>query len=354
MNATCGFKAVGIRGVITLLASILGAGAAGWDSPPPAVAEPKPARFFDTHVHFHDTGPGDLDKVDEWMKAHGVERCIVHPLAQSRPKNEAERKQMLENYAKYRGRIDRFCMLFPEGALSEEEAVKLLTREKADGAIGFGEHYGSGLKFDDPLNMRLYAACERVGLPVMFHMDQRQNLDDKGLPRLENVLKSYPRCTLIAHSDWWKHLDDGTCDRLLKDYPNLYADLSCTVGRSKIGRDKKFAREFVIRNADKLLFGSDSGWWSLKAGARPAPGNWTCRRRSRRRSCGRTPQNCSRRRRSRTRPRRGSERGTPNRMACYQPHPRGSSGGRDRRVNRAGRRAAGGRRVKSRRTMRCN
>lgn len=27
----------------------------------------------------------------------------------------------------------------------------------------------------------------------------------------------------------------------------------------------------MIRNADKLLFGSDSGWWSLKAGARPAP-----------------------------------------------------------------------------------
>ena len=24
--------------------------------------------------------------------------------------------------------------------------------------------------FDDPRNMRLYAACEKVGLPVMFHL----------------------------------------------------------------------------------------------------------------------------------------------------------------------------------------
>jgi predicted TIM-barrel fold metal-dependent hydrolase len=272
MNAMSSFTAVGIRGAIALFASILGAaGISGWDSPPAAATKPKPARFFDCHVHFHDTKPEDLDTVDKWMKVHGVDRCIIHPLAQSRPKNEAERKQMLENYNKYRGRIERFCMLFPDQPLSEEEAVKLLTREKADGAIGFGEHYGVGLKFDDPLNMRLYAACEKVGLPVMFHMDKGKNIDEKGLPRLENVLKSYPRCVLIAHSDWWKHLDDGTCDRLLKNYPNLYADLSCTVQRSKIGRDKKFAREFMIRNANKLIFGTDSGWWSLKTEARPAP-----------------------------------------------------------------------------------
>lgn len=272
MHAASGVTAVGIRVAVAMLAWILAAtGAAASDGPPPAPSDPKPARFFDCHVHFHDTNPGDLATVDKWMKARGVERCIVHPLAQSRPKSQAERKRMLENYRKYAGRIERFCMLFPEQPLSEEEAVKLLSQEKADGAIGFGEHYGAGLKFDDPLNMRLYAACERVGLPVLFHMDRTRNLDEKGLPRLENVLKSHPRCVLIAHSDWWKHLDDGTCDRLLKKYPNLYADISCTVGRSKIGRDAKFAREFMIRNADKLIFGSDSGWWSLKPGARPAP-----------------------------------------------------------------------------------
>jgi len=225
--------------------------------------------LIDTHVHFQDCQKGALDKVVEWMKTNHVERCINHPLAQSRPKNDEQRKQMLDNYAKHKGRIDRFCIIYPEEVNSAEETVKRLAREKQDGAIGFGEHYGVELKFDDPKNMRLYAACAKVGLPVLFHMDRNKNLDEKGLPRLERVLKAYPDCILIAHSDWWRQLADGTCDRLLEAYPNLYADISCTVDRSIIGRNKEFARAFFIRHADKLLFGTDSGWWSL--GKKPVP-----------------------------------------------------------------------------------
>jgi uncharacterized protein len=233
--------------------------------------------FTDAHVHFHCRNAGDLEKVDAWMKSNGVARVINHPLKQSRPKNESERKQMLENYTKYEGRIARFCVIYTDEVSSEAEAVKLLTREKQDGAVGFGEHYGvgggagAGSTIDDPKCMMLFAACAKVGLPVMFHMDRNFNQDDKGLPRLEHVLTTYPSLVFIAHSDWWKNLPDGTCDRLLKEYPNLYADISCTVGRSVIGRDKKLAKEFFIRHADKLLFGTDSGWWSLGVGKKPAP-----------------------------------------------------------------------------------
>ena len=232
---------------------------------------PDKERFIDTHVHFHDRKVGDLEKVVAWMQANNVQRVINHPLAQSRPRNDEERKQMLANYANYQGRIDRFCIVFPEEVNSVEEAVTLLTREKQDGAIGFGEHYGVNLAFDDPKNLRLYAACSQVGLPVMFHMDRNKNLDEQGLPRLQNVMKQYPDCILIAHSDWWKHLGAGTCDQLLQTYPNLYADISCTVARSMIGRDKEFARAFFIRHADKLLFGTDSGWWSLGNENKPMP-----------------------------------------------------------------------------------
>jgi len=223
-------------------------------------------RFIDTHVHFQDCKKGDLEKVAEWMQSNQIQRCITHPLAQSRPKNDAQRQQMLENYKPYKGRIARFCVIFPEEVNSEEEAVKILTQEKKDGALGFGEHYGVGLNFDDPQNMRLYAACAKVGLPVMFHMDGNKNLDGKGLPRVEHVLKTYPDCIVIAHSSgWWKHLSDGTCERLLKTYPNLYADISCTAGRSFSAQ----SRDFFIRNSDKLMFGTDSGWWSLGKDKKP-------------------------------------------------------------------------------------
>jgi predicted TIM-barrel fold metal-dependent hydrolase len=240
-------------------------------APPPENRGSDIGRFIDTHVHFQDCKPGDLEKVADWMQSNNVQRVINHPLAQSRPRNDAERRQMLANYANYKGRIARFCIIFPEEVSSVEEAVKLLSREKEDGAIGFGEHYGVNLKFDDPRNLQLYAACSQVGLPVMFHMDSNKNMDDKEMSGLQNVLKTYPNLILIAHSDWWKHLADGTCERLLQKYPNLYADISCTVGRSAIGRDKKLAREFFARNADKLLFGTDSGWWSLGKDKKPMP-----------------------------------------------------------------------------------
>jgi predicted TIM-barrel fold metal-dependent hydrolase len=237
-------------------------------------------RFIDAHVHFQDSKAGDLEKVDAWMQSNNVQRIINHPLRQSRANDDKARAQQAENYKAFAGRMARFCIIFPDEVNSVEEAVVILEREKKSGAVGFGEHYGevskpqpggAKLKFDDPKNLVLFAACAKAGLPVMFHMDQHRNLDEKGFPRLENVLKTYPNLILIAHSDWWKGLGDGSCERLLQKHPNLYADISCTVGRSVIGRDKKFAHEFFIRHADKLLFGTDSGWWSFKAGGKPAP-----------------------------------------------------------------------------------
>jgi predicted TIM-barrel fold metal-dependent hydrolase len=227
-------------------------------------------RFIDAHVHFTCCKVGELDRADAWMKSNNVQRILNYPLAQSRPKNNAERKQMLENYAKYKGTIARACVIFPEEVNSVEEAVKILSQEKQDGAVVFGEHYGENLKFDDPKNLRLYEACAKVGLPIMFHYsDRARNMDEKGMPRLENVLKLYPNCTLIAHGDWWRSLPEGSCSRLLQTYPNLYADISCTVGRAGICRDMERSREFFIKHADKLLFGTDSGWWSF--GKKVAP-----------------------------------------------------------------------------------
>jgi uncharacterized protein len=236
--------------------------------PAPAVAPEAPApssgRFIDAHVHFHACKTGELDKVIVWMNSNNVQRVINYPLAQSRPKNDAERKQMLENYAKHKDRIGRGCVIFPYEVNSVEEAVAILTREKQEGAVVLGEHYGEGLKFDDPKNLRLYEACAKVGLPIMFHYsDRTRNMDEKGMPRLENVLKLYPNCTIIAHGDWWRSLPEGSCGRLLQAYPNFYADISCTVGRAGIRRDMERSREFFIKHADKLLFGTDSGWWSF-------------------------------------------------------------------------------------------
>lgn len=260
--------------LLTLVAACCGFGLplACADDAAPA---PPQSGFIDTHVHAFDCRKDGLDIVDAWMKRVNVTQCIIHPLNHkgSRPSNEAERQEMLTNYRKYQGRIHRFCIIYPDEVKTVEDAVKILEQERKDGAIGFGEHYGVGLMFDDPKNLLFYDACSRVGMPVMFHIDQNKNMDEKGLPRLENVLKAYPKCIMIAHAFWWRQLGNGACDRLLQQYPNLYADLSPNaVGVLSTQAD--LGREFVIRNADKLLFGTDAGWWSFSK--IPAPEKeWT-------------------------------------------------------------------------------
>lgn len=71
----------------------------------------------------------------------------------------------------------------------------------------------------------------------------------------------YPKCKVIAHAYCWRQLKEG--DRQIQEHPNLYADLSGHVVVTVLNRDRKFAREFCIRNQDKLLFGTDEGWWSF-------------------------------------------------------------------------------------------
>ncbi len=54
----------------------------------------------------------------------------------------------------------------------------------------------------------------------------------------------------------------GALDRLLQAYPNLWGDLSAGSGAGALTRDREFGRRFLIRRANRLLFGTDY----LKAG----------------------------------------------------------------------------------------
>ena len=88
------------------------------------------------------------------------------------------------------------------------------------------------------------------------------------------MLKAYPKATFIGHGNaFWANISadvpagiayptgkiqpGGLTDRMLADYPNLYADLSANSGRNALARDPDFAPAFLIRHKDKLLFGSD-------------------------------------------------------------------------------------------------
>ncbi len=217
-------------------------------------------------IHFHADaradGGGDLRAVSEWMGANSVDRLIVLPLERMLPENEDERQRMIDNFNSYAGRIYRFCVAFPEDLSSHEDVVGLLRKEKDAGAIGFGEHYGRGLNFDDPRCMQLYAASAEVGLPVLFHMDGECNKDGPGFARLENALSTHRECVFIGHGPgFWSKVK--AADRLMSRFRNLYADISAGSGARGIGSDVNYGREFIVRHSDRVLFGTDGGPWSL-------------------------------------------------------------------------------------------
>jgi predicted TIM-barrel fold metal-dependent hydrolase len=126
-----------------------------------------------------------------------------------------------------------------------------------------GEHYGKGLMFDDPKNLLLYEASGMVDFPVMFHIDQNKNMVTPGMPEVDRVLKKFPHVKIVAHAYWWRRYSDGTCDRQLSEFPNLYADMSGQVVINQINRDRAKAREFLIKHQDRILWGTDEGWWSF-------------------------------------------------------------------------------------------
>jgi predicted TIM-barrel fold metal-dependent hydrolase len=212
------------------------------------------------------------------MDAHHVDQAAVLPLvspeASSYPWSS---RFVLEQTKPYRDRLIPFCAIDPRTSYrgDKQALVDELKRFIEAGARGFGEHK-PGVPFDDPRNMKLYEACSDVGLPLLFHLDNERNIDKPGLPRLENAVKQFPECTFIGHGPgWWASISGdvaqadlegypkgkiapgGAIDTLMKKYSNLYADVSAGSGANALSRDPSFAREFLIRWADRTLFGTD-------------------------------------------------------------------------------------------------
>ncbi len=97
-----------------------------------------------------------------------------------------------------------------------------------------------------------------------------------GLPGLERMLRTYPNVNFVGHANGWgasisaDMTDDmmnaypktpvvpgGAADRLLTQYPNMYADLSAGSGHNAIARDLPHGRLFLERHREKLFFATD-------------------------------------------------------------------------------------------------
>jgi predicted TIM-barrel fold metal-dependent hydrolase len=144
------------------------------------------------------------------------------------------------------------------------------------------------MAFDDPRCIALFKKAGELKCPVVLHLDVPYLPDAKSgepvaqsmwfggtVDHLERALQMCPETNFIGHAPgFWRFISGdadtnpeayaagdvtpgGKVPALLERYPNLYADLSAGSGLRALRRDAKHGREFVIKFADRLLFGRD-------------------------------------------------------------------------------------------------
>lgn len=151
----------------------------------------------------------------------------------------------------------------------------------AHGCKGIGE-VTARLPFDDPRVISMFRQIGERGLVVTiessgFEAGSYGLQDDPGAPRLERLLQAVPGTVVIGHGPgFWAEISadvtpadkwgypkgpirrEGALPRLLRTYPNLYADLSAFSGYNALTRDPEYGIYFLNEFQDKLLFGTDT------------------------------------------------------------------------------------------------
>jgi predicted TIM-barrel fold metal-dependent hydrolase len=153
-----------------------------------------------------------------------------------------------------------------------EEAPTVIEKYLKLGACCIAEQK-FGVECDSPEMQRLYKIAEAYNVPILMHWQAGSY--NYGLERFHTMLKKYPKTNFIGHAQtWWANIDrnnsdqsvmypkgpvtpGGLTDRYLSDYSNMFGDLSAGSGLNALTRDEDFARHFIARHQDKLVYGSD-------------------------------------------------------------------------------------------------
>jgi len=225
------------------------------------------------------------DQID-LMDRIGVDKAVILPLSNPEATCEYQGINEILNICRaYPGRFIPFCCVDPR-RINQDIPIDadyfefILEQYKQLGCKGMGELIAK-VWWDDPRLLALLEACERVGFPVTFHTSLPEApdygpMDEPGFGRFEKVLQRFPNLVFLAHSmSYWTEISGdftmedkyeyptgpvkpgGTVTRLMRQYPNLYGDLSAGSGLNALTRDPEHAWKFIDEFQNKLIFGLD-------------------------------------------------------------------------------------------------
>lgn len=214
----------------------------------------------------------------DFMDRSGIERAVLLPMENPEATYfYVTTEDVLRYTARHPDRFIPFCNIDPRRwtADTNVDYYPILCEYRERGCRGFGEAIAA-LPVDDPRATKIYDGCGRLGMPVLLDMDAAHNLDEKGLPGLERLLQSLPHTVFIGHGPhFWAEISGdvtedqfgtypegpvapgGAVPRLLKEYPNMYADTSAMSAYNALTRDQEFGCRFLEEFQDKIMFGTD-------------------------------------------------------------------------------------------------
>lgn len=152
------------------------------------------------------------------------------------------------------------------------DAVSEIEKYLKLGAVVIGE-LKFGIDCDSQEMQKIYQLAQAYQVPVLMHW--QHEMYNYGFDRFYKMLEKYPQVNFIGHAQtWWANIDKGhtdqsilypkgavtsggITDRYLRDYPNMYGDLSAGSGLNALTRDEEHAKGFLERHQDKLIYGSD-------------------------------------------------------------------------------------------------
>ncbi|MBY0507229.1 MAG: amidohydrolase [Bryobacteraceae bacterium] len=212
---------------------------------------------LDIHLH-----PRDGRSAQDHLDGSGVTKAVLL----TNLKDEARAKAEIAAHPKS-------FVWFAATDPSAPDGLAKLRQAVVDGARGFGE-MKHNLAAGGKEMRQVYDLCAELNVPILMHFQEVKGDFNKGWREFDKILKTYKKTTFIGHADFfWANISadvpmdrsypegpikpGGLTDRFLSDYPNLYGDLSANSGNNALSRDPEFARSFLKRHQNKLMFGCD-------------------------------------------------------------------------------------------------
>jgi len=246
--------------------------------------------LIDVHVHAYRSGPPQdgrtqfctPEQVIARYDAMGIEKGCIQPLIGPEVYLPQSNEDVLAMARESGGRLIPFCNIDPRGISNTADAPLdlWLGYYRDQGCKGVGEVMPN-LPFLDPLVQNLFRHVEAVGLPLCFDTSHTIGgkyglYDDPGLPQLELSLQRFPRLKFFGHGpEFWAEIarlekpadragypsypvkEEGVVPKLMRQYGNLYGDLSAGSGGNALMRDPHYAVQFLHEFQDRLMYGTD-------------------------------------------------------------------------------------------------